>query len=131
MWSISVFPENPCRTKRIVPTMNSMNATMRSNSCSSAHFCRNVGKRFSNVAIRRDDLRLLLRGWERRGRVHQAERLPVFLQRLGELGVLLFLLRFDLALGVVAVGNVLHERGRRGLIDFVVGVVERGGKPDE
>ena len=55
-------------------------------------------------------LRLRLRSRERRGRVHQAERLPVFLHRLGELGVLLFLLRFDLALRVVAVGDVLHEQ---------------------
>ena len=46
-------------------------------------------------------MRLL--GRERRGRVHQSERLPVFLHRLGELGVLLFLLGFNLALGVVAV----------------------------
>src|SRR6266853_5419435 len=109
---MSVLPVNPWRTKRIVPTMNSMNATMRSNSCSSAHFCRNVGKSCSKVAIRRDDLTLRLRIRECGGRVHQAERLPVFLHGLGEFGVLLFLLRFDLALGVVAVGNVLHNGGR-------------------
>ena len=30
-------------------------AEMRSNSCSSEHFCRNVGKMLSNGAIRRDD----------------------------------------------------------------------------
>src|SRR6266540_3725315 len=104
MCRTSVFPENPCWTNRIVPTMNNMKATMRSNSCSSAHFCRNVGKRLSNEGIRRDDLSLGLRSRERGGRVHQAEGLPVFLQRLGELGVLLFLLRFNLALRVVAVG---------------------------
>src|SRR5437867_3433851 len=113
---MSVLPVKPWKTKRIVPTMNSMNATMRSNSCSSAHFCRNVGNSCSKVAIRRDDLSFPLRCRERGGRVHQAKRLPVFLNGLGELGVLLFLLRFDLALGVVAVGNVLHERGRRDLI---------------
>ena len=50
-----------------------------------------------------------LRSGERGGRVHQAERLPVFQHGLGELGVLLLFLRFDLALRVVAVGNVLHE----------------------
>ncbi len=35
--------------------MNSMKATTRSNSCSSAHFCRNVGKMLSKDAIRQDD----------------------------------------------------------------------------
>ena len=76
--SMSVLPLKPWTTRRIVPTMNNMNATMRSNSCSSAHFCRNVGKSCSKVAIRRDDLRERLRGRECGGRVHQAERLPVF-----------------------------------------------------
>src|SRR5579885_1685386 len=124
MCSMSVLPVNPWTTSMIVPTMNNMKATMRSNSCSSAHFCRNVGKRLSNEAIRRDDLNLRLRSRECCGRVHQPERLPVFLQRLGELGVLLLLLRIILALRVVAVGDVLHHGIGRRLIDFVVRVVE-------
>jgi len=45
--------------------------------------------------------------------------------------VLLFLLRLDLALHVVAIGHVLHEGGRGGLIDFVVRVVQRGRQADE
>src|SRR6266705_280578 len=88
MCRMSVLPVKPWRTKRIVPTMNNMNATMRSNSCSSAHFCRNVGNSCSKVAIRRGDLSFALRSWERSGRIHQAKRLPVFVHGLGELGVL-------------------------------------------
>src|SRR5579883_2679203 len=98
--------------------MNNMNATMRSSSCSSAHFCKNVGNSCSKVAIRRDDLSFGLRSRERGRRVHQAERLTVLLHGLGEFGVLLFLLRLDLALRVVTIRNVLHQRGRSGLIDF-------------
>src|SRR5437667_9531773 len=71
-------------------------------------------------------LSVVLRSGERGRRVHQAERLAVLLHGLGELGVLLFLLRFDLALHLVAIGNVLHQRRRGGLVDFVVRVVERG-----
>src|SRR6185436_3254150 len=123
---MSVFPVKPWRTRRIVLTMNNMNATMRSNSCSSAHFCRNVGNSCSKVAIRRDDLSVALRSRERGGCVHQAERLPVFLHGLGELGVLLLLLRLDLALRIVAIRHVLHERGRGRLIDFVIRVVQCG-----
>src|SRR5579883_1528043 len=118
MWSMSVLPVNPWTTNMIVPTMNSMKATMRSNSCSSAHFCRNVGKRLSNEAIRRDDLSFRLRSGERRGRVHQAERLPILLHGFGELCVLLLFLRINLALRVVAVGDVLHNGSGRSLIDF-------------
>ena len=81
--------------------------------------------------MRRDDLSLTLRSRERGGRVHQADRLAVFLHGLGELGVLLFLLGFDLALRVVAIRHILHERGCRGLIDFVVRVVQRGRQADE
>src|SRR6266498_5758641 len=128
---MSVLPVNPCKTKRIVPTMNNMNATMRSSSCSSAHFCRKVGNSCSKVAIRRDDLSFALWSWERSGRVHQAERLAVFLHGLGELGVLLLLLRLDLALHLIAIGNVLYDGGGGGLMDFVVRIVERGGKTDE
>src|SRR6266542_3407235 len=123
---MSVLPVKPWRTWRIVPTMNNMNATMRSSSCSSTHFCRNVGNSCSKVAIRRDDLSVALRSGERGRRVHQAECLAVLLHGLGELGVLLFLLRFELALHLVAIGNVLHQCRRGGLVDFVVRVVERG-----
>ncbi len=65
------------------------------------------------------------------GAFHQEELLPILLQRLSELGVLLFLLGFDLALRVVAIGNVLHDGCGRGLIDFVVRIIERRRKADE
>jgi len=45
--------------------------------------------------------------------------------------VLLLLLRLDLALRFVAVRHVLHQRRRRGLIDFVVRVIERGVQTDK
>src|SRR6266540_1850351 len=70
----------------------------------------NLSQSFINVARCRLSCR------EVRGRVHQAERLSIFLHGLRELGVLLFLLRFDLALHFVAIGNVLNERGRGGLM---------------
>src|SRR5439155_15396389 len=63
---------------------------------------------------------------EFRGRVHETERLSVFLHGLGELGVLLFLLRLDLALHLIAIGNVLHDGRGGGLLDFVVRIVEGG-----
>jgi hypothetical protein len=52
---------------------------------------------------------LRLSGWELSGRVHQTEFLPILLHGLGEFGMLLLLLGFKLPLGVVAVGNVLHQ----------------------
>ena len=52
---------------------------------------------------------LRLSGWELSGRVHQTEFLPILLHGFGEFGVLLFLLGFNLPLGVIAVGNVLHK----------------------
>src|SRR6266536_2220493 len=73
-----------------------------------------LSQRFIDVARCRLSCR------EFRGRVHQAERLSVFLHGLGELGVLLFLFRFDLALHLIAIGNVLHDGGGGGLMDFVV-----------
>ena len=46
--------------------------------------------------------------------------MSVFLHGLGELGVLLFLLRLGLALHLIAIGNVLHDGGGGGVMDFVV-----------
>ena len=40
-------------------------------------------------------------------------------------------LRLVLALGFVAVGNVLHQRRRGRLTDFVFRVVKRSGQPGE
>jgi len=62
-----------------------------------------------------------LRGREYRRRVQQFEFRRVIADRLGELGVLLFGQRQNLFLLVVPVLNVLHHRGRRRLIDLVIG----------
>ncbi len=69
---------------------------------------------------------MALRSRERGGCVHQAKRPAVLPHGLSELGVLLLLLCLDLTLGIIPIGNVLHERGRGHLVDFVVRVVERG-----
>ena len=63
---------------------------------------------------------MLLPCREFRGRVHQTEGLSVFLNRLGEFCMLLFLLRLDLALHLIAIGDVLHDGGGGGLMDFVI-----------